>query len=261
MAEREVEAKRVGGVDPPEGIRDLPRRGPPRRPAPRQAQVPADAEDVRVQRDDERRRRHAGPEAQVDPVVRADDPAQEQEKALERASVSPVRNEMLKTVRQPGLSAYGRRIGSQERREPGEGRTKVRSLAVEPVEEHVLERPVQPERLADREEKKNDVLAPAEAISDPLEPIVDLRRLGGSDRSRRTRTQAGEDFSNRPGSDIRPAVGERGRDKGRDFPVGPGLIPAGESDGIEFDPCPPVPAGKGREALLEEKPVNGQETL
>ena len=53
VAEWEIEAKRIGGIDALEAIRDLPRRGPALRPPPGEAQVSTDPEDVRVQWDAE----------------------------------------------------------------------------------------------------------------------------------------------------------------------------------------------------------------
>jgi hypothetical protein len=105
---------------------------------------------------------------------------------------------MLKTVGQLGLSAYGHRKRSQDRREPGERDAEVRSLAVESGQKQVLERSVLSERLADRAEKEDDVLAPAESVLDPLKMLLDLPRLGRSDRSCRTRSKAVENDLDRP---------------------------------------------------------------
>src|SRR5688572_23215593 len=77
MAQREVVLHRVLRIEPPQRSRDVPRHGPPGARVAGQTKAPADANDVRVERHDELGRRHARPDAEVEPVA-TDHPTQEQ---------------------------------------------------------------------------------------------------------------------------------------------------------------------------------------
>ena len=69
MAEREVVLDRVLRVEPAQRRRDVTGHGPAGAGVPREAKTPADADHVRVERDDERGGRDTGPDAEIQRVA------------------------------------------------------------------------------------------------------------------------------------------------------------------------------------------------
>jgi len=93
MAECEVVFHRVLGVEFPKLGGDLLSGGPTRCAAARQAEVPADAVNVRVDRYHEVRRRD-GPKPQVDAICRTDHPARVQDQPFASAAGSRITDEV-----------------------------------------------------------------------------------------------------------------------------------------------------------------------
>jgi len=69
MAEREVEADRIDGIDGAERRGNLRGHLPAGREAPREPQAAADPDNVRIEGHDELRPRHARPHARIDGVA------------------------------------------------------------------------------------------------------------------------------------------------------------------------------------------------
>jgi len=81
VAERKVVFHRIGGIELPELRRDLFRGRPTRRSAAGQPQVPADAVNVRVDRNDQLRGRH-GPKTEIDTVGGPNHPSRVEDEPL-----------------------------------------------------------------------------------------------------------------------------------------------------------------------------------
>ena len=124
VAEREVVADGIGGIEAAQRRRDLRRHLPARRGLPRQAEAPTQPDDVRVERHHQLRRRHARPAAGIDGVA-PHHPAQEQVQPLAGAAAGRPREE----VAVAGTLRDGAAVGRPARRRRRRGRRTRRAPA------------------------------------------------------------------------------------------------------------------------------------
>src|SRR4051812_48116915 len=85
VTEREIVFHRVRRIETAQGCRDIPGHLPARAGVARQAEAAPDADDVRVERDDQLRGRHTGPHAEIERIL-AHHPAQKQIETLAAAA-------------------------------------------------------------------------------------------------------------------------------------------------------------------------------
>src|SRR5437870_784375 len=98
VTEREIELHRVGGIDRGEFSRDLLGHAPGASAAAREADRAADVLDVGIDRHEQSRRGDRGPQAEVGRLL-PNHPAQEEMKALARASEGRQREEVAVAAR------------------------------------------------------------------------------------------------------------------------------------------------------------------
>ena len=130
VAEREVVADGIGGIEAAQRRGDLGRHLPARRRLPRQAEAPAQPDDVRVERHHQLRRRHARPAAGIDGVA-PHHPAQEQVQPLARAAAGRPREEVAVAGTRRDGAAVGRAhvdgAGARRRRRRAPARRRPRA--------------------------------------------------------------------------------------------------------------------------------------
>src|SRR5215813_5423095 len=96
VAKREVVPHRIGRIELPERSRDVLRHPPPWAAVSSQSKTPAHADDVRVERHDQLRRRHAGPHTKIEAVA-AHHPTEKQVEPLAGAASRGPRKEVAHT--------------------------------------------------------------------------------------------------------------------------------------------------------------------
>ncbi len=174
VAEREVEADRVGRIDEPQGRGDLLGGAPAGVGPAGEPEPPCHPVDVGVERHDQRRARHAGPGAEVDRVRAADHPAQEEVPALGGARAGGVGEQVAQAARPPTAEQRRHRRGpAQLGGEGGQGRAERRRVTArgrEEGREPGAQRAVGAAQVADGREERGEVGGLVEAVAEPGEP-------------------------------------------------------------------------------------------
>lgn len=176
MAKREVVLDRISRIESPKHRRDLFGSGPRGRPAIREAEVSADAVNVGVYGDDQRRRGD-GPEAEVDPVGRTDHPSCIEHQSLAGAARPRIADQMA------GVSTSG--VAPKGIGEPRQSLAKARVARSIEGRERVTERFVLAEKHAGAKEHRCEMLAPVDAVNEAAEALVQSRGIVTHDGIRR----------------------------------------------------------------------------
>jgi hypothetical protein len=162
VAEREVVANRIFGIEARERVRDLERGTKRCVRASREAEVPGDAMDVRVDRDDEQTRRDLAPETEIDAVVAADHPAQIEKEPLRRGALPHVRDEVAEAPR----GCWSTEIVAEHRQRMDET---VRRVIVDVPREGATERAVLLAEQGRAREHPRDVRPSVDAVHEARE--------------------------------------------------------------------------------------------
>ena len=176
MAHGEVVLHRVGRIERAQGTRDVERHRPARARVLRELQAAADADDVRIERHDEARGRHAGPDAEIERIL-PHHPPHEQVQPLAGAAGRRAREEIA-DERSGRHAAVGR--AQVERHRPlREAIERVPHIVAAWVafDEEPLQRTVRREYLMHQPEQRDDVRASNPAVHELAERFAVARRL------------------------------------------------------------------------------------
>ena len=175
MAESKVVFHWILGIEPPKRSGDLFGRGPGRGAAVRQPEIATDAKDVGVDGDQELGRCDR-PQAEVDPVRRADHPSRVEDESLARASGARITDQMTQaaTVRIPA-----QRIG-----ETGQAFPKVPVAALMELDKGVAEGVVLAKQCPGPPEHCRKMLSSVDAVDKPSQAPIEVCVARACDRCR-----------------------------------------------------------------------------
>ena len=189
----------------------------------RQSEIAADSMDMGVDRNHELGGRH-WPQAEVDPIGRANHPSRVEDEALTRASSARIANEVTQ-------AATGR-IPAKRVGKTGQAFPKVATAGPVEVGEGVAEGLVLAEQSPSLPQQRCNVLPPIDAVDKPSEAAAELRGLGVLDRGCRVWAQRGEHtIDTSPGSN-RVAESKARGDEPHDLLVTRFLVAVDEIDRV-----------------------------
>jgi len=261
-AEGVVVAHGVHGVEPSQGVGDLPRGPPVRRLAARQAQAPGHQVDVSVRRDHEPARRDPRPEPEVEPVP-PHHPAQVEVPALAGGPAGRVWKEepRWRGLGDRSLTEDGSVVEPVEPGDhPGEKWPDIAVLGTKLGLEESSERACVRPGARDGEEEDRSIAGSVEAVPESCEGVVREPPEIGDPVERRGRRRA-EHREEAP--DVRldrldAAIGKRGGDPADDLEILGAVIPAEENDRVGLHGLGPVGPVEALEAVAEEPVLRGE---
>src|SRR5882762_3330078 len=209
VAEGEVVAYGVQGIQQPEAARHVFRGLPGQVLAPGEADETADAVHVRVEGNHQLRHRHPGPEPEIHAVGPPHHPAQEQVEALARAAALRVRQQVLESPGRRSLPGDGAEVRRAELVDEGAQRAADRSQPPVMPGEASPERPVRAQDGAGAQEKAGDVARSGHPVRKPLQAGHQLGGGRGPCNGRRPWTEALQQSREPRLEKVDPAVRER----------------------------------------------------
>jgi hypothetical protein len=184
VAKREIVLHRIVRVELAKRGRDLFGGGPGCGATIGEAEIAADAMDVRVHRDHELRGRNR-PEAEIDAVRGTNHPPGIEDESLARTSGAGVADQVTQAAT-VGVSA--KRVG-----ETGQPLPEIPVASLVEVDKGVAEGLVLAEQLPGSREHRRQVLSPVDAVNEPPKAAIELVVARAHHSRRRFRAQHGED--------------------------------------------------------------------